>query len=144
MVWYSLLSHQLDSSLTHEEGLCQLEPACRALSPDDLENHLSAVDANIHHLAVFSGVALFSPAALFSAKWRRRREVGDGAGRGHHGVGVLVFFLVSVGPGKKKFSWYAQCWLLTQFYSVYFSQSRIGVNKCVFNKRTITVCVSCC
>ena len=94
---------QLDSSLTHEEGLCQLEPACRALSPDDLENHLSAVDANIHHLAVFSGVALFSPAALFSAKWRRRRrEVGDGAGRGHHGVGVLVFFLVSVGPGKKK------------------------------------------
>ena len=100
LVCYSLLSHQLNSGLTHEERLCQLEPACRALSPDDLENHLSAVDANIHHLAVFSGVALFSPAALFSAKWRRR-EVGDGAGRGHHSVGVLVFFLVSVGPEKK-------------------------------------------
>ena len=71
LVWYSLLSHQLNSGLTHEERLCQLEPACRALSPDDLEHHLSAVDANIHHLAVFSGVALFSPAALFSAKWRR-------------------------------------------------------------------------
>ena len=92
---------QLNSSLTHKEGLCQLEPACRALSPDDLENHLSAVDANIHHLAVFSGVALFSPAALFSAKWRRR-EVGDGAGGGHHSVGVLVFFLVSVGPEKRQ------------------------------------------
>ena len=33
---------------------------------------------------------------------------------------------------------------LTQFYSVDFSQSRIGVKKCVFNKRTIKVCVSYC
>ena len=32
----------------------------------------------------------------------------------------------------------------TQFYSVDLSQSRIGVNKCVFYKRTIKVCVSCC
>ena len=30
-----------------------------------------------------------------------------------------------------------QVWLLTKFYSVDFSQSRIGVKKCVFNKRTI-------
>ena len=37
-----------------------------------------------------------------------------------------------------------QVWSLTQFYSVDFSQSRIGVKKCVFNKRTIKVCVSCC
>ena len=37
-----------------------------------------------------------------------------------------------------------QVWSLTQFYSVDFSQSRISVNKCVFNKRTIKVCVSCC
>ena len=37
-----------------------------------------------------------------------------------------------------------QVWSLTQFYSVDFSQSRIGGNKCVFNKRTIKVCVSCC
>ena len=35
-------------------------------------------------------------------------------------------------------------WSLTQFYSVDISQSRIGVNKCVFYKRTIKVCVSCC
>ena len=33
---------------------------------------------------------------------------------------------------------------LTQFYSVDFSQSRNGLNKCVFYKRTIKVCVSCC
>ena len=33
---------------------------------------------------------------------------------------------------------------LTQFYSVDFSKSRIGVKKCVFKKRTIKVCVSCC
>ena len=33
---------------------------------------------------------------------------------------------------------------LTQLYSVDFSQSRIGVKKCVFNKCTIKVCVSCC
>ena len=37
-----------------------------------------------------------------------------------------------------------QVWSLTQFYSVDFSQSRIGVKKCVFYKRTIKVCVSCC
>ena len=30
-----------------------------------------------------------------------------------------------------------QVWSLTQFYSVDFSQSRIGVKKCVFNKRKI-------
>ena len=39
---------------------------------------------------------------------------------------------------------YLQVWSLTQLYSLDFSQSRIGVNKCVFNKRTIKVCVSCC
>ena len=38
----------------------------------------------------------------------------------------------------------AQVWSLTQFYSVDFSKSRIDVQKCVFNKRTIKVCVSCC
>ena len=37
-----------------------------------------------------------------------------------------------------------QVWSLTQFYSVEFSKSRIDVEKCVFNKRTIKVCVSCC
>ena len=37
-----------------------------------------------------------------------------------------------------------QVWSLTQFYSVDFSKSRIGVKKCVFNKRTIKVCISCC
>ena len=36
-----------------------------------------------------------------------------------------------------------QVWSLTQFYSVDFSQSRVGVKKCVFYKRTIKVCVSC-
>ena len=30
----------------------------------------------------------------------------------------------------------SQVWSLTQFYSVDFSQSRISVKKCVFNKRT--------
>ena len=37
-----------------------------------------------------------------------------------------------------------QVWSLTQFYSVDFSKWRIGVSKCVFNKRTIKVCDSCC
>ena len=36
-----------------------------------------------------------------------------------------------------------QVWSLTQFYSVDFSQSRIDVKKCVFNKRTIKVCIPC-
>ena len=37
-----------------------------------------------------------------------------------------------------------QIWSLTQFYSVDFLQSRIGVKKCIFNKHTIEVCISCC
>ena len=37
-----------------------------------------------------------------------------------------------------------QVWPLTQLYSVDFLKSRIDVKKCVFNKRTIKVCVSCC
>ena len=37
----------------------------------------------------------------------------------------------------------AQVWSLTDFYSVDFSQSRISVGKCVFNKRTIRVRISC-
>ena len=36
-----------------------------------------------------------------------------------------------------------QVWSLAQFYSVDFLKSRIDVKKCVFNKRTINVCVSC-
>ena len=36
-----------------------------------------------------------------------------------------------------------QVWSLTQSFSVDFSQSRIGVNKCFFYKRTIKGCVSC-
>ena len=42
------------------------------------------------------------------------------------------------------FTEFYQVWSLTQFYSVEISQSRISVKKCVFNKRTIKVCVSCC
>ena len=39
----------------------------------------------------------------------------------------------------------AQVWSLTQLlYSVDFSKSRIGVKKCVFDKRTIKICISCC
>ena len=37
-----------------------------------------------------------------------------------------------------------QVWSLTQFYSVDSSKSRTSVNKCVFYKRTIKVCVNCC
>ena len=44
----------------------------------------------------------------------------------------------------RQLEYICQVWSLTQFYSVSFSQSRIGVKKCVFNKRTLKVCVSCC
>ena len=33
--------------------------------------------------------------------------------------------------------------LITQLYSVDFSQSGIDVKKCVFNERTTKVCISC-
>ena len=44
------------------------------------------------------------------------------------------------------FPWFwclIQVWSLSRFYSVDFSQSRIGVEKCILNKRTIKVCISC-
>ena len=47
------------------------------------------------------------------------------------------------GVADQRGSGVAQVWSLTQFYSVDFSQSRVGVKKCVFDKRTIKVCVSC-
>ena len=49
-------------------------------------------------------------------------------------------------PGKKEDlnEKSIQVWPLTQFCSVDFSQSRIGVKKCVFNKLTIKVRVGCC
>ena len=36
----------------------------------------------------------------------------------------------------------SQVWSLTHFYSADFSQSRISVKECVFNKRTIKACIS--
>ena len=52
-------------------------------------------------------------------------------------------FLAAEGPpvaGRLE----VQLWSLTQFYSIDFSQSRIGVKKCVFYKCTIKVRVTCC
>ena len=47
-------------------------------------------------------------------------------------------------PRKSMRSPTPQVWPLTQLYSVDFSKSRIDVKKkCVFNKRTVKVCVSC-
>ena len=48
------------------------------------------------------------------------------------------------GVGGQRGPGFPQVWSLTQFYSVDFSQSRIGVKMCVFNERTFKVCVSCC
>ena len=52
-------------------------------------------------------------------------------------------FLAAEGPpvaGRLE----VQLWSLTQFYSIDFSQSRIGVKKCDFYKCTIKVRVTCC
>ena len=57
--------------------------------------------------------------------------VGDFLGDGVGGVTVMA------GAAE-------QVWSLTPFYTVDFSQSRISVKKCVFNKCTFKVCVSCC
>ena len=51
-------------------------------------------------------------------------------------------FLAAEGPVAGRLE--AQLWSLTQLYYVDISQSRIGVKKCVLNKRTIKVCASCC
>ena len=50
--------------------------------------------------------------------------------------------------GRWFFGWFgvavvSQVWSLTQLYSIDFSKSRMGVSKCVFNKHTIEVRVSC-
>ena len=59
-----------------------------------------------------------------------------------HGCEVFVQIWLSIWTGKAED--YQQVWALTLFYSVDFSLSRICINKCVFNKRTIKVCGSCC
>ena len=51
-----------------------------------------------------------------------------------------VFFIDALEPVEPGGD---QVWSLTQLYSVDFLQSRIGVRKCVFKKRTIKICVSC-
>ena len=58
------------------------------------------------------------------------------------GVGdVVVPPMGSVGVGIGAAT--DQVWSLTRFFSVDFLQSRISVDKCVLNKRTIKVCVNC-
>ena len=44
-------------------------------------------------------------------------------------------------PSSSRSTGPRQVWSLNPFYS---AQSRIGVKKCFFNKRTIKVCVCCC
>ena len=60
-------------------------------------------------------------------------------------VSLLVATLAEVLGGGEEWIEVAavQVWSLTQFYSVDFSQSRIDVKKCVFNKSTIKVCARC-
>ena len=66
--------------------------------------------------------------------------------RGHHLRNAQIcqcnldhFTALSWCHSYQNIVWFTQVWSLTQFYSVDFSQSRIGVKKCVFNKRTIKV-----
>ena len=54
--------------------------------------------------------------------------------------GIVCPYIDSI-PGATR---WGKVWSLTQFYYVEFSKSRIDVKKCIFNKRTIKVCVSCC
>ena len=55
--------------------------------------------------------------------WRKRHK-----GNLSKGGGRCLLYLICCGT--------CQVWSLTQFYSVDFSQSRIDVKKCTFNKRT--------
>ena len=67
-----------------------------------------------------------------------------------HTLSHLINFGVNVQPDPVKFVqlnndyWVIQVRSLTQFHSVDFSLSTSSVKKCVFNKRTMEVCVSCC
>ena len=75
-------------------------------------------------------------------------ESGRGGKGGQRGVNGAYNNILTTAPdmaGQARVSSSIfQVWSLTEFYSVDFSKSRIGVKKCVFNKRTIKVCVSCC
>ena len=65
----------------------------------------------------------------------KKKKLAPGAGGegGGAGGGLQTIAMHDAPPN--------QVWSLTQFYSVDF---QIGVKKCVFSKRTIKVCVSCC
>ena len=64
---------------------------------------------------------------------------GPASGSGGGGGGTAFQY-----PAQRPAGTPFQVWSLTQFYSVDFSKSRIDEKKCVYKKRTIKVCVSCC
>ena len=102
-----------------------------------------------------NGDTVWTNSALVSAALEGKMTVLDGVHRLHRGTMTVLHRLLhdrelQLYDGtrlvredrfealRKVISRY-----VTQFYSVDFSQSRIGVfKKCVFNKRTIKVCVS--
>ena len=103
----------------------------------DLENM-----EGLHHLyEIFRNIFLLNKNALFELMFAEDTIFDV--------VGCLEFDPGLPTPKRhrqylRSIAQFHQVWSLTQFYSVDFSQLRIGVNKCVLNKRTIKVCVSCC
>ena len=103
-----------------------------------------------------NGDTVWTNSALVSAALEGKMTVLDGVHRLHRGTMTVLHRLLhdrelQLYDGtrlvredrfealRKVISRY-----VTQFYSVDFSKPRIGVKKCVFSKRTIKVCVSCC
>ena len=104
---------------------------------EDLDNM-----EGLHHLYdIFKNVFLLNKNALFELMFAEDTIFDV--------VGCLEFDPGLPAPKRhwqylRSIAQFHQVWSLTQFYSVDFLQSRIGVKKCVFNKRTIKVCASCC
>ena len=105
-----------------------------------------------------NGDTVWTNSALVSAALEGKMTVLDGVHRLHRGTMTVLHRLLhdrelQLYDGtrlvredrfealRKVIS--QQAWSLTQFYSVDFSRSRIGVKKWVFNKCTIKVHVSC-
>ena len=98
--------------------------------PRDSEVHFQAVDRH----GRFCGSELLQSVL-------RDHDRGAGGDQVHRHCQHVRYCRQSTGDRHSR---YYQVWSLAQFYSVDFSKSRIGVKKCVFNKCTIKVCVSCC
>ena len=127
--WLAFLDWNDRSNQTHDGYLLQ---CCM-----DLINHM----CQINHTCVTFGTSRWVSSKISRLSCLNRPQSHM---RTRYSTPLKSTLQVSRAPLSERTFWRLQVCSRTQFYSVDSSKSKIGVSKCVFNKLTIKVCVSCC